>query len=304
MSETSAQLFTFTEQNAGSASGQTRTWYPERVVLDRHTGKARATILKTAEFGEVFFLDGEVQSCESELDLYHNLLVRPVLGMREKIMKHMGVYSDKINCLVIGGGEGVTARKLLEHPRIGQVEMIDYDAELVRIFKDDLRHWSQGVYENPRLNFSAEDAWVALRKRHLDPKNVDCLLLDLTEPVAFGWESWRELLELAVGRLSRFGVIGMYVSTLASDERGNPILGEDDKKAFSIFGDVLWENEPTKWWQPAMYSTHMECFGGHSLFFVAADAWVADWMNLRDPECAPWYSAKLDGQRLMNVRYI
>jgi len=303
MSEASPQLFTFTEQNAGSASGQTRVWYPKRVVLDRSTGKARATVLETAEFGEVFFLDGEVQSCEAELNHYHNLLVRPVLKMRERIANHMGL-SQPWNCLVIGGGEGATARKLLENRRVGHVEMIDYDAELVRIFKEDLPHWSQGVYENPKLKFSAEDAWVALRKRHLEPKNVDCLLLDLTEPVAFGWEPWRELLELAVKRLTRFGVMGMYVSTLASDENGNPVLGEDDRRAFEMFRDVLWENEPTKWWQPFMYSTHMGSFGGHSLFFVAADAWVADWMYLRDPECPAWYAAKLDAQRLMNVRFI
>ena len=300
---TTPQLFTFTEQNAGSTNGSTRVWYPERVVLDKHTGKARATVIETAEFGEVFFLDGEVQSSEAELNHYHNLLVRPVLKMRERIANHMGLVG-KYNCLVIGGGEGVTARKLLESPRVGQVEMIDYDAELARIFKEDLPHWSQGVYENPNLKFSAEDAWVALRKRHLDPKNVDCLLLDLTEPVAFGWEPWRELLELSVVRLSRFGVMGMYISPLASDANGNPVLGEDDKKAFEIFRDVLWENEPTKWWQPFMYSTHMGSFGGHSLFFVAADAWVADWMYLRDPECVPWYAAQLDAQRLMNCKFI
>lgn len=298
-----AQLFTFTEQNAGSAAGKTRTWYPERVVLDRNTGKARATVIETTEFGEVFFLDGEIQSCEAELNLYHNLLVRPVLKMRERITKHMGIY-NKWNCLVIGGGEGVSVRKLLECPDVGQVEMIDYDAELVRIFKEDLPHWSRGVYDNPNLKFTAKDAWVALRKKHLEPKNVDCLLLDLTEPVAFGWEPWRELLELSVCRLSRFGVLGMYVSTLASDEKGNPVLGEDDKKAFEIFRDVLCENEPTKWWQPFMYSVPMASFGGHSLFFVAAEAWVGDWLYLRDPECIQWYAAKLDGQRLMNCKFI
>ena len=300
---TSPQLFTFAEQNAGSASGQTRTWYPQRVVLDRHTGKARATVLETAEFGEVFFLDGEVQSSEAELNIYHNLLVRPVLAMRERLVNHMGIQG-KWNCLVIGGGEGVTARKLLENRRVGQVEMIDYDAELVRIFKEDLPHWSQGVYENPNLKFSAEDAWVALRKRHCDPKSVDILLLDLTEPVSFGWEQWRELLELAVVRLTKFGVMGMYVSTLASDTEGNPVLGEDDMRAFETFRDVLWENEPTKWWQPVMYSVPMKSFGGHSLFFVATDAWVADWMYLRDPECPAWHEAKLDAQHLMNVRFI
>ena len=297
--------FTFTEKNAGAGGGEERVWHPRRVVLDRETGKARATIIDTAEFGEVFFLDGVIQSSQADADRYHNLLVRPAMKMRERIGRLLGLDAPGSetadwNVLVLGGGEGITARKVLEWPQVWNVTQVDYDGELLRIFDKELPQWSQGVYQDTRVYVQIADAWDALYEMRDFRTRRDAIIIDLTEPVEFGFNKWRDLLDMAIKQLAPYGAISMYASTLAVDNKGKPYLSDADWGAWRVFTTALEGNNMTRNWRPIMHAVQMDCFGGYCLYFVAADAHEADWQALEDHgNYFFWEEAKATGQYLM-----
>ncbi len=296
--------FTFTEKDAG-AGGADRIWHPRRVVLDRHTGLARATVIDTDEFGEVFFLDGVIQSAQAEADKYHNLLVRPAMKMRERFGRLLGLDapggSPSWSILILGGGEGMTAQKVLEWPQVWCANQIDYDGELLRIFDKELPQWSRGVYNDERLHVQIEDAWNALSEMGSYQSQRDVIIIDLTEPVEFGFMKWRELMDMAIHQLAPHGSIVLYAATL-SNETGRPVLADADWGAWRVFVNALEGNEKTKNWRPFMYAVPMDSFGGYSLFFAAADADEADWQVLQDPAIEfLWEEAKATGAYLMNT---
>ena len=290
--------FTYIEKQTGAVT-EDRTWYPRRVVLDRDTGLARVTVIDTAEFGEVFFLDGVVQSTQAEADKYHDLLVRPAMKMRERVGRLLG-QPESWNVLILGGGEGITAQKVLEWPQVCGVNQIDYDGELIRMFKNDLPHWSQGVYNNNTLHVQVADAWDALYEMRNYDSRRDVIIIDLTEPAEFGLGKWRNLLDMAIAQLSPYGSVCQYASTLILDKNGRPILSDDDWGAWRVFVNALEDNEKTCRWEPFMFAIPMDSFGGYSLFFIAADATEADWHGLEDPDNTFfWEEAKAVGKYLM-----
>ncbi len=293
--------FTFTEKQAG-AGGADRIWHPRRVVLDRETGKARATVIDTDEFGEVFFLDGVIQSAQAEADKYHNLLVRPAMKMRERIGGLLGFNAPGWNVLVIGGGEGITTQKVLEYGQVDNLTQIDYDGELLRIFDQELPQWSRGVYQDSRVNLCIDDAWYVLYDMMTTQRNSrDSVIIDLTEPVEFGYAKWCDLLDMCIQQLKPYGSIVCYASTLAIDANEKPLLSNADWGAWRVFVCELQDNQKTKHWKPFMYAIPMECFGGYCLYFIAADAHEADWMGLEDPENKfHWEEAKAVGKYLMS----
>jgi hypothetical protein len=298
--------FTFTEKNAG-AGGSDRVWHPRRIVLDRETGKARATVIDTHEFGEVFFLDGVIQSAQSEADKYHTLLVKPALKMRERMGRLLGLDAPgsegaEWNVLVLGGGEGITAQKALDWSQVWNVTQVDYDGELLRIFDKELPQWSRGVYQSGRVQLLVADAWDALYEMREFRTRRDAIIIDLTEPAEFGFAKWRDLLDMSIKQLAPYGSLVCYASTLATDNKGLPYLSDSDWGTWRVFANALEENNMTRHWKPFMYAVPMECFGGYSLFFIAADAQMADWMALADPDNDfHWEEAKEAGKYLMNT---
>jgi spermidine synthase len=69
-------------------------------------GRTRAcdsvVIAESPVYGKILFLDGEVQSAESDEAIYHEHLIHPVLNAT--------VATPGKRVLIVGGGEGATAR--------------------------------------------------------------------------------------------------------------------------------------------------------------------------------------------------
>jgi spermidine synthase len=81
--------------------------------------------------------------------------------------------------LILGGGEGATAREVLRWNDVDRVTMVDYDKDLVSLMRDKGESWSQGAFANPRLDVVYEDAWKYMESAG-DYTNV---IIDLTDPV-------------------------------------------------------------------------------------------------------------------------
>jgi spermidine synthase len=133
-----------------------------------HTEKQSVDIIESATWGQMLFLDGVLQSTTRDEVIYHNALVHPIMAAEPRAE----------NILILGGGEGATAREVLRYGRVKRVTMIDWDGELIEIMKKHGSSWSCGAWEDPRFRLVCEDAWAQLP--HEDTH--DLAIIDLTDP--------------------------------------------------------------------------------------------------------------------------
>lgn len=123
--------------------------------------------MKTTAWGDCLFMEGELQSCERDEHIYHETLVHPLfLGLTPK------------RVLILGGGEGCTAREVLRWPSVEAVTQLDWDAELCSFFRKKTS-WNQGAFEDPRLTLVHEDVTTWLPACQ---ETFDAILVDLCDP--------------------------------------------------------------------------------------------------------------------------
>src|ERR1035437_6432787 len=128
-------------------------WFTDPISSDEaHLHRLRKILVQTktkfqsvlladmAAFGRCLIIDGEIQSAEHDEFIYHECLVHPALS----------VHPRPRHVLILGGGEGATAREVLRHPGVHRVTMVDIDGDVVQFCKTHLAHWHQGAFSDPR----------------------------------------------------------------------------------------------------------------------------------------------------------
>ncbi len=131
-------------------------------------------IARTETYGLALFLDDLVQSTEADEALYHESFVHPA----------MVIHGAPRRVLVGGTGEGATLRELLRHPTVERVEAIDLDREVVAACRKHLPAWSDGAFDDPRVNLRFEDVQQTVAEPPDEP--WDLVFLDITDPVEDG----------------------------------------------------------------------------------------------------------------------
>ena len=124
-------------------------------------------------YGKVLFLDREIQSAQSDEALYHEHLVQPVMNATAD------VHGKRV--LIIGGGEGATAREVLKWSAesVKEVVWVDIDGGLVDLCRRHLGWANDSVYNDPRLTYCAEDIRYFLKR---DDSLFDIIIMDLPDP--------------------------------------------------------------------------------------------------------------------------
>lgn len=148
-----------------------------------HTEKQEADIINSTYWKKMLFLDGTLQSTLRDEVIYHNALVHPLLE----------TLQTKNSILILGGGEGATAREVLRWSKVRHVSMVDYDKELVEFMKCHGAEWSMGAFRDKRLNVMYHDAWAFVKTGF----EYDGIIIDLTDP-DLGTEKWPELLRYTI----------------------------------------------------------------------------------------------------------
>jgi spermidine synthase len=124
-------------------------------------------VADSTTYGRMLFLDGELQSAESDEHIYHESLVHPV----------MSSAVENATVLVIGGGEGATVREVLRwNP--AAIDWVDYDKDLVDACRMHLR-WAPDVYKSPIVRYFPADIRVVLPELG---RKYDVIILDLPDP--------------------------------------------------------------------------------------------------------------------------
>jgi len=129
-------------------------------------------IAENPTYGRVLFMDHEIQSAQHDEAIYHEHLVHPILNALTHIPEK--------RVLLIGGGEGATAREVLKWNAhdVAHVDWVDIDGDLVELCKKHMKYAPDHMYEDKRLTYYAADAREFLK----ECVRYDVVILDLPDP--------------------------------------------------------------------------------------------------------------------------
>ena len=141
-----------------------------RVLCEERSPFQRVTIIESARYGKGLLLDGCWMTAERQERHYHEALVHPALCGAERIER----------VLVIGGGDGGTARECLRHPEVRHLDLVEIDGLVVAWSQSHLAAIGAGCWTDPRLQLTVGDgiAWV----REAADASYDVVIVDGSDP--------------------------------------------------------------------------------------------------------------------------
>ncbi|WP_440995413.1 spermidine synthase [Arhodomonas sp. SL1] len=119
----------------------------DTVIAAGETDYQSYLFFRSPVHGVCVALDGDIQSCAEDEAIYHEALVHPA----------MLLHPDPRRVLIMGGGEGATAREVLRHPGVGEVVMVDIDRRFVELCGEHLASWNAEAFADPRLTVLCRD---------------------------------------------------------------------------------------------------------------------------------------------------
>ena len=237
--------------------------YDPKGSLQIRTARQQLDLLNTTMFGRTLFIDGILQSAERDEDIYHTALVCGIPGL---------LKGAKDVC-ILGGGEGATARKVLEEGAADlKVTMIDWDKELVDHFRTE-PIWShldgRCVFDDRRLTVEHSDVFSVIS----EPRQYDRIFVDLVDPCIEDRE-WRDLFVKLVDWLRPGGTMVMNVGGILPWDLSNVT------KVLAIYDGT---NVTTSWYKIYVPSFGSEwgfvvvkkaaAYGTHGSYFFTEDDW-------------------------------
>jgi spermidine synthase len=139
-------------------------------LYDKTSPYQRVEVYSTFAYGNMLTLDGMVMCTENDEYVYHEMVA------------HVPMFSLKQpkKALIIGGGDGGTARELLRHNSLDEVVMVEIDDKVVEACKQFLPGVAVEL-DNPRLNLKIADG-INYVKESPD-ETFDLVVVDSTDPV-------------------------------------------------------------------------------------------------------------------------
>jgi spermidine synthase len=151
-------------------------WFQHR------TEKALIEVVPTKEYGEALFLDGEMQLAFHDEYVYHETLVHPCFA----------AASSRKRVCIVGGGDGCALREVLKWPDVEQVDILDWDKEMIALFSTKYAYFNGWAFDDSRVRIETND----IRSYINTKRSYDCILVDLVDPDESQSELWLDLLEI------------------------------------------------------------------------------------------------------------
>ena len=140
-----------------------------RTLFSGRSPFQRVDVVETAGHGRMLLNDGVVMLSERDEFVYHEMIAHVPLF----------VHPDPRRVLIVGGGDGGTAREVLRHPNVARVVMVEIDRMVVDACREHLPSLA-GALDDPRLELRIADgvAYVAGCT-----ETFDVVIVDSTDPV-------------------------------------------------------------------------------------------------------------------------
>ncbi|MBR1729115.1 MAG: polyamine aminopropyltransferase [Selenomonadaceae bacterium] len=132
----------------------------------------RVDIFESQEFGRFLILDGCMMLTEKDEFIYHEMISHVPMCVNPNIKK----------VLLIGGGDGGTARELLKYETIETIDLVEIDEVVINACKKFIPQTS-ACLDNPKVKIYIEDGLKFIR--HCADA-YDLIIVDSTDPFGPG----------------------------------------------------------------------------------------------------------------------
>lgn len=131
----------------------------QKIVVTRHRDDVR------------LYIDGNCQFSTADEYRYHEALVH--IPMSE--------LSQRDNVLILGGGDGLALREVLKYEDVQTVDLVDLDAEMIRICStnENITSINQNSLQSDKLVVHNVDAYEYLENTN---QQYDLIIVDLPDP--------------------------------------------------------------------------------------------------------------------------
>ena len=141
-------------------------------------------VVETEQLGNMLLNDGLIMCTEKDEFVYHDMIAHVPLF----------VHPNPKKVLVIGGGDGGTAREVLRHPGVEKCVMVEIDKMVVDASIAHLPITSS-VFDNPKLELHIDDGLKFVKETK---EKFDVVLVDSTDPIGpaqplFGEEFYQDI---------------------------------------------------------------------------------------------------------------
>jgi len=129
---------------------------------------------KSDTFGTFFTLDGLMMVNEKDEFVYHDMITHVSLAVNPDIKK----------VLIIGGGDGGTAREVSRYKHIETIDMVEIDERVVRLCEKFLPITATKLNNDKRIKLFFEDGLEFVKNSPTG--KYDLILVDSTDPIGPG----------------------------------------------------------------------------------------------------------------------
>lgn len=158
----SIQYNEFYHENTGLTIGL------KKLLFSEQTDYQLVEVYETDTWGNLMTIDGMVMLSEKDEFVYHEMVAHPV----------MFAHPNPEKVLIIGGGDGGTAREVLRHPSVKQLDLVEIDEAVVRASKEYFP--GVGSWDDARLNVLFEDGIAFVKATKAE---YDVVIIDGSDPV-------------------------------------------------------------------------------------------------------------------------
>ena len=217
------------------------------VLTEETSPFQRITVIQSERYGNGLLLDGCWMTAEHQERHYHEALVHPALCSAASIER----------VLVIGGGDGGTARECLRHSDVRHLDLVEIDGRVVDLSHKHLPGIGGSAWSDPRLQLTVGDgiAWAAAAA----DDSYDVVVVDGSDPAGPAEGLFNRPFFEHCQRILRPG--GVFATQSESPEAFRKVHIETVRLLKDVFGHA----DPLYGWVP-MYPS-----GWWSWTFAAVD---------------------------------
>jgi spermidine synthase len=166
----------------------------KRRLFEGRSAFQKVEVFESTHHGRVLLNDGCFMLSERDEAVYHEMMAHVPLC----------AHPDPRRVLIIGGGDGGTAREVLRHPRVETCVNVEIDAMVVDACREFIPRTARS-FDDPRVELKIADGVAFMRE---SDRVFDVILIDSTDPNGaaeplFGSDFYRDV----AARLAPDGIV-------------------------------------------------------------------------------------------------
>jgi spermidine synthase len=126
-------------------------------------------VVESEPFGKILLIDGIIMLTEADEFCYHEMITHVPLCVHPKAQK----------VLVIGGGDGGTAREILKHDSVEGIDVCEIDEKVIEISKKHFPYLANS-FNDPRVKICCEDGNKFIKSQK---NKYDLIIVDSSDPI-------------------------------------------------------------------------------------------------------------------------